>query len=71
MSILRWKKSVTSFLGRNGCFKCSGVEILPLTGQGTLTISALTGRGDIARCNIEVPIEDIPQLVSELQKYQK
>jgi hypothetical protein len=30
-------------------------------------VSALTGRGDVARCDIEIPLEAVPDLITKLQ----
>jgi hypothetical protein len=61
-----WKR-MTNFTGRNGYFKCSGVELLPLAHNRSVMVSALTGRGDVARCDIEIPVEAIPALIGKLQ----
>lgn len=56
----------TSFLGRNGEFKCSGVQVL--TVGSDVQIAPITSRGDTGRCCIEVPKESLPALITELQK---
>ena len=61
-----WERT-TKFTGRNGNFNCSGVELLPLEHNNSVMVSALTGRGDVARCDIEVPIEAVPELIAKLQ----
>ena len=57
----------TRFTGRNGNFNCSGVEFLPLDHNQSVLMPALTGRGDVARCDIEIPLEAIPELIAKLQ----
>ena len=66
MPTATWERT-TRFTGRNGNFKCSGVELLPLDHNKTVLLSALTGRGDVARCDIEIPLEAIPDLIAKLQ----
>jgi hypothetical protein len=61
-----WKRT-TNFTGRNGYFKCSGVELMPLAHNSSVMVSALTGRGDVARCDIEIPMEAIPEVIAKLQ----
>ena len=56
---IKWKRK-TKFTGRNGHFCCSGVELLPLEHNDSVMVSALTGRGDVARCDIEIPLEAVP-----------
>ncbi len=33
----------------------------------SVLMSALTGRGDVARCDIEIPLEAVPELIAKLQ----
>ena len=61
-----WERH-TNFTGRNGYFKCSGVELLSLEHNKSVLVSALTGRGDVARCDIEVPLKAVPDLIAKLQ----
>jgi hypothetical protein len=62
---VRWDRT-TNFTGRNGYFKCSGVEY-PLDHNKVVLLSALTGRGEVARCDIEIPLEAVPALIAKLQ----
>ena len=66
MPTATWERT-TRFTGRNGNFKCSGVELYPLEHNRSLLVSALTGRGDVARCDIEIPLEAIPDVIAKLQ----
>jgi hypothetical protein len=62
----------TTFLGRNGSFEASGLEINPYrTWNNHLVIvfEPITSRGNIGRCNIEIPIQDIPALIAELKRF--
>jgi len=63
---VRWDRT-TNFTGRNGYFKCSGIELVPLDHNSSVMVSALTGRGDVARCDIEIPLEAVPDVIAKLQ----
>jgi len=59
----------TSFIGRNGFGKQSGIEILPVgipTPEQVITISPITGKGNIANCSLDIPIADIPEVINAL-----
>lgn len=58
----------TKFTGRNGYFRCTGVELLKMDHSDEVMISPLTGNGSVGRCDISVPIADIPKLVEQLQE---
>ena len=64
MSTVTWERE-TYFLGRNGTFKCRGVELLA-TGDD-LSITPITSRGITGRCDISIPQEAIPQLIEKLK----
>lgn len=55
----------TNFTGRNGYFKCSGIELL-ITCDDKVMLTPLTSRGEPARCDVTVPVEDIPALIEML-----
>jgi hypothetical protein len=57
----------THFLGRNECFSCSGVELALPDGDNEVTLSALTGRGAVARCHIEIPLAAIDEIIGGLR----
>ncbi len=64
----------TTFLGRNGVFKVIGITLAKVTGgydhkTPVIVIEPLTSRGLSGRCNIEIPVGDIPALITELQKF--
>lgn len=68
---MRFNGPQTHFLGRNGYFKCQGVGVelmAPFKGQKIVDIVPITSRGEPGRCAIEVPIEDVPTLIKELQQ---
>lgn len=57
----------TSFLGRNGCFKATGLE-LSTAGSKSVILEPVTSKDEIGRCFIEIPREDILDLIAELEK---
>jgi hypothetical protein len=57
----------TNFTGRNGYHKCSGIELWVMNGQQAVNIAPLTSKGVVGRCDIEVPLEDVPALIAALQ----
>lgn len=56
----------TGFLGRNGYMKCSGIDLSSST--DVVTLSPLTSRGDVGRCNIEIPLDNLPEVIAKLQR---
>lgn len=47
--------------------KCAGVDLMPLEHNGTVMIAPLTSRGQVGKCDIEVPLESLPALIEHLQ----
>lgn len=59
----------TTFLGRNGYMKCSGLDLCQGGLRDDLVLLApLTSRGHVGRCELEIQLEDLPALISGLQK---
>lgn len=67
------------FLGRNGEFKCKGIEMMRFINppadirepddqpsEDVIMIRPVTSHGVTGRCFIEVPTEEIPALISQL-----
>ncbi len=52
------------FIGRNGCFQCTGVEISNI--QGVVTIEPITSKGEVGRCQIEIPQESVNDFVNAI-----
>ena len=52
---------ITSFTGRNGIGKCSGIDLLKVGND--ILIAPLTGNGSVANCEICVPQEDVESLI--------
>ena len=66
MLTIKWDR-MTNFTGRNGYFVCSGIEVMPLESDKKVMLTPLTGRGDCARCNVTIPVESLPELITALQ----
>jgi len=59
---------VTKFTGRNGYFNAKGLEIMTYEGSNNIMITPLTAKGgQAARCDIEIPKENIRELIYELE----
>jgi hypothetical protein len=59
----------TNSLGRNGYMKCSGLDLCKGGLRDDLMLlSPLTSRGHVGRCELEIPLEDLPALIAGLQK---
>ena len=54
-----------NFTGRNGYFKQSGIQVMDVSDNKVMIIP-LTSKGMSARCDIEIPKECIPEMVSKL-----
>lgn len=62
-------KRIVNFFGRNGYFKSSGISISVDSIDTTVSLDPITSKGNIGRCRIEIPIEDIPDVVSTLNGF--
>jgi len=63
-----WKPGeITNFTGRNGYFKCAGIELFTLEHTDQLMISPFTSQGRIGRCDIAIPKSAMPELISQLE----
>jgi hypothetical protein len=65
---------VVMFEGRNGYFKCSGMHTLMLppeegNSKKDLLIYPITSKGVTGRGCIQIPEEDIPELIKVLQSF--
>jgi hypothetical protein len=65
MKKVTWKES-TRFLGRNGLFKCNGVDFFE-NFSGGIAIMPITSKGVTGKCEIEIPVESIPQVIKSLK----
>ena len=62
----------TTSVGRNGAIKTTGVFISavnfgPDPNRHVMSLSPCTSRGDMANCDIDVPMADVPDFVQALQ----
>lgn len=53
-----------NFIGRNGAFKCIGLEIANI--QGVIVIEPITSKGQVGRCQIEIPQESVNEVVNAI-----
>lgn len=65
MNEINFKRTV-GFLGRNGYYQSRGIEMF---GESILYISPITSRGHRGRCEIQIPRENIQELIDILNKY--
>lgn len=59
----------TNFTGRNGYFKASGLELSGYDIKGNVMLTPLTSKGNAARCDVTIPVEDVPELIKQLKKF--
>jgi len=72
MTIIKFKDNqTTTFLGRNGTFKCIGIEIWGDDLFGEINIYPITSKGNTARCRIAIPIGEVDNLIDALKKVTK
>lgn len=62
---ITWDES-TNFTGRNGFMKCNGLNLQALSNDTELMVSPLTSKGAVGRCDISIPIEKLPEIISLL-----
>jgi len=53
-----------NFIGRNGYFKASGLDIY--ANESIIILQPITSKGAVGRCSIEIPIENIAALMNIL-----
>lgn len=63
--------SITTYLGRNGTGKCTGVNILPSLDEKNFWIAPINSKGSVARCEILIPMDTIPEVINTLNKMYK
>jgi hypothetical protein len=54
------------FLGRNGCFNSVGLHVVDHPTRECVGIFPVTSRGKLASCEIEIPVEKVPEVVESL-----
>lgn len=69
---MRFAKLIGHFLGRNGYFKAIGVNVYITHDNKEIWLAPITSKEALGRCEIQIPVEDIPALITEMQeKYDK
>jgi hypothetical protein len=63
--------SNATFLGRNGEFISTGLDIVGLSFASEVMISPITSKNKIGRCNLCIPYNSIPALRKALKKIHK
>ena len=58
----------THFQGRNGYFKCTGIEILTYKETNDITLWPITSKGKAGNCCIEIPKNKISELITQLRE---
>jgi hypothetical protein len=61
-------KGIVNFTGRNGWFKSNGVYIDKYDSEDQISIYPRTTRNKYANCCIEIPVEEIDNLIEILKK---
>lgn len=59
-------KDLCNFLGRNGHFKQTGIEVYLF--EHYAEISPITSKNETGRAWLQIPIEEIPALIEHLQE---
>ena len=65
---LKFKRHV-KFEGRNGYFSSIGLKIKKFDKNNILNIYPITSKNNVARCLIEIPVEEINNLIEILKKF--
>jgi len=60
--------TTVNFQGRNGCFKCRGLELFEHDFKQCLAIIPVTSQGKGGNCCVEIPYENLPDLIEALQE---
>ena len=67
--ILTYKNGrIVNYIGRNGMGKQVGIEVLSDT--TLVTLCPVNTKG-VANCMLEIPIDDLPELIAALQAVKK
>ncbi len=61
-------KDLVKFEGRNGYFNSIGLQLTKHNGDNILNIYPITSKNNVARCLIEIPVEEIDDLIEILKK---
>ena len=61
-------KNWVKFEGRNGYFNSIGLQLTKHDNDDILNIYPITSKNNVARCLIEIPVEEIDDLIEILKK---
>ena len=64
-------KDWVKFEGRNGYFNSIGLQLTKHDNDDVLNIYPITSKNNIGRCLIEIPVEEIDNLIEILKKINK
>jgi hypothetical protein len=59
----------TYYVGRNGIGRQTGLGITP--DATSILLEPINSKGNLAHCEIRIPINEIPLLIAELTKFQQ
>ena len=62
-------KDWVKFEGKNGYFNSIGLQLTKHNGEDILNIYPITSKNKVGRCLIEIPIEEIDNLIEILKKF--
>ena len=66
MTEMKFNRTV-QFQGRNGIFKCSGIEMIHMELSGNIRLYPITSKSLLGTGFIEVPVEELVNLVKTLE----
>jgi len=70
--IIVFEGDETTYLGRNGRGRCIGIEVFKaIPAYEEVWISPINSKKSIARCEIIIPVKDIPEIIKALQEIQE
>jgi hypothetical protein len=55
------------FTGRNGYMMQGGIEVHPYGHKDSLMLAPLTSKGKVGRCDMEIPLDRLPEFIALLQ----
>jgi len=55
-----------NFIGRNGYFKAKGLDLY--ANESIVIFQPITSKGNVGRCSIEIPIENVAALMNALSE---
>lgn len=58
------------FLGRNGEFRCAGLEVKQYGGI-VVQFEPVTSKGEVGRCVIEMPVDKLDELIGVLSEIRR